>query len=92
MVTVRGDNAVFSIVYNAEGVCSKYILSRPVVAEVDDNAESCFSYYINRISDLELVIATSYFELTTGNLQVYISWNNDSARREITQRVTTLTG
>lgn len=69
-------NNLITIVYNEIGTCPFYKLSKAVQLELGDMETQCISYHLTKVADLEIVIGSSYFELTTGNLVVTLLVKN----------------
>ena len=59
--------------------------------DLDPNEERCSSYLITRMEDIEVVLATAYFALTTGNMNVTVDWNGNGLR-ELSSRITVIPG
>lgn len=89
VVVTSEDDAVFEISYNAVGKCPIRSFGRVVNLDVDPDSDRCSSYSIGRMKDLEIVIASSYFDMTAGNMNVTVDWNGEN-KRQLSQRVTLL--
>lgn len=79
----------FEIVYNKEGECGIFRLTQAVVADVDESDFRCFGFHLNRARDVEIVVASSYFEMTTGNVVVTLTVGENSPR-QLSQKMTVI--
>lgn len=89
VVVTGGEDAVFDISYNRDNKCPLRNLGRVANIDVDPVEERCSSYLITRMDDIEIVLASAYFAITTGNMNVTVDWNGNNTRL-ISNRITTI--
>lgn len=74
-VTATEPDSIFSIVYIREGECPLYNTNRPTLIELPENENRCYEFNLNSGADVQVVVASSYFDMTTGGMNVSYTLN-----------------
>lgn len=75
--------------YLREGECPIFNTNRPVFLKLPEDEERCYAFSLNSLADVQVVVSTSYFDMTTGDLNVSYTINGSNPR-QLSTRVATI--
>lgn len=89
MVISSTQDRFFSVVYDQWGRCAPTNINQPLQVDIPENSSPrCFQFYISKLAPIMVVAVDSYFDMSIGNTEILLNWNN-TKESTVEDRVTT---
>lgn len=88
-VTAMESDSIFSVVYLRAGECVLQNINIPTLLELPEGEERCYTFNVNSLEDTQIVVASSYLDMTTGDMNVSYTLNGSKEQR-LSKRITHL--